>query len=236
MNILCVVPARGGSKSIPRKNIKELNGIPLIAYTLREAIKVSRINDLVVSTEDQQIAQVAKKYGANVPFLRPKELATDSAETFPVVKHCLNFMERKNNKTYDAILLLQPTCPLRKSQHIEKAIDLLKDESFDTVLSVMDVNGRHPFRMKRIEGSHLVNFIDQGFEDMRPRQILPKVYIRSGAIYLSRRHVILEQGQLVGNAVIPLMMNESESINIDSHVDFYTAEKLIMERSEYNES
>tara|TARA_B100000989_G_C19453648_1_gene432947 strand:+ start:374 stop:1075 length:702 start_codon:yes stop_codon:yes gene_type:complete len=224
--ILCVIPARGGSRSVKNKNIRLLGGKPLIYYTINEALKVNEILDVVVSTDNYKIAQISKKYEAKVPFIRPKILATNNALSINVVKHSLEFMEKVNNIKYDYVLMLQPTSPFRKSKHIKSAIKKLISNKSDSVVSVVDVIGHHPYRMKIIKNNKLKNYIDQGYEDMRPRQKLPKVYIRNGAIYLNKRSVIIKQNQLVGKNVIPLIMSENDSINIDTYKDFLIAENV----------
>lgn len=230
MNILGVIPARGGSKSVPRKNIAPIAGRPLLAYTVEEALKATSIGDLVVSTDDEEIAEVARLLGAAVPFMRPAELATDHAQSAPVLKHCLLHMEAQRGEPYDAVLMLQPTTPLRKAHHIEQAVDMMRRNDCDSVVTVVSVAGHHPFRMKRLVGERLINFIDQGFEDMRPRQVLPPVYIRNGAIYLARRSVVAEQDRIVGDLCLGFEMSAEESVNIDNRMDFKLAELLLLER------
>lgn len=225
--ILCVIPARGGSKSILKKNIKKLKGKPLIVYTIKEALKVFRKENIVVSTDDDEIMNIARKNGCEIFFKRPRKLSTDKAQSYPVILHSLEYMEKIYNIKFQAIMMLQPTSPLRKAIHIKKSIKLLNLNKVDSVISVVNVDGYHPFRMKKIKNNYLYNFIDQGFEDMRPRQSLPKIYIRNGAIYLNRRHVIKDLNQLVGKSVKPLIMKPEESVNIDSIIDFYIAEQLL---------
>jgi len=228
-NILVVIPARGGSKGIPRKNIINICGRPLIDYTIRSALQVDRISDVVVSTEDEEIAIVSKELGAQVPFIRPEHLATDQAQSAPVVIDALKEMEKIKNKKYDAVLMLQPTSPLRTQSHIDKAIDLFFSQECDSVVSVVSVGGTHPFRMKRLVGNQLINYIDQGFWDMRPRQSLPDVYIRNGAIYLISRDVLVDKQQLIGDKCLGYVMNDSESTNIDTPIDLKIAELLLNE-------
>lgn len=229
MKILAIVPARGGSKSVPRKNIAPIAGKPLLAYTIEEALKVSGITDLVLSTDDEEIAAVGRALGAQVPFLRPAELATDHAQSAPVLKHCLLHMEASRGEQYDAVLMLQPTTPLRRAHHIERAISMMSTNLCDSVVSVVSVEGNHPFRMKRLIGERLINYIEQGFEDMRPRQVLPPVYIRNGAIYLSRRTVVAELDRIVGEHCLGFEMPVDESVNIDDRLDFKMAEILLQE-------
>ena len=208
-----------------------LAGRPLLAYTVGEALKVPAIKDLIVSTDDQEIAGVAQSLGVPVPFMRPTELATDDAQSAPVLINALLEMESRVKLCYDAVLMLQPTTPLRRACHIQEAIDLFSKGSCDSVVSVVSVNGYHPFRMKRLIGDRLVNLIDQGFEDMRPRQVLPPVYIRNGAVYLVRRDILVEQEQVVGSVCRGFEMSAVDSINIDDKLDFKLAELLLSERN-----
>ncbi len=230
MNILAIIPARGGSKSVPRKNIVKVNGRPLISYTISAALMVDRLTDVVVSTDDPEIAEISRELGAQVPFVRPVDLASDQAQSAPVIEHALYFMEKIKGLKYDAILMLQPTSPLRTSQHIEESLDLFTSQECDSVVSIVSVGGNHPFRMKRLIDNQLVNYIDQGFWDMRPRQSLPDVYIRNGAIYLISRDVFMHQHQLIGDKCLGYVMNDSESTNIDTPIDLKIAELLLNEK------
>ena len=228
--ILAVIPARGGSKGLPRKNIMEIDGYPLIQYTINAALTAKNLTDVIVSTDDKEIAQISIELGAQVPFMRPNELASDMSESAPVIIHALKEMEEIRGYHYDAIIMLQPTCPLRSSKHIEKALELFFSKDCDSLVSVSSVGGVHPFRMKRMIGNELVSFIDQGFWDMRPRQVLPDVYIRNGSIYLIRRDTLIDQGQLIGKKCLGLVMSDEESVNIDTPIDFKLAEILLKER------
>jgi len=227
MKILAVIPARGGSKGVIKKNIKLLNGKPLIEYTISEALKSKYITDLVVSTDDLEIKSVAEKCGGSCPFIRPSDLATDASYSAPVVAHALEHMEKQNRIIYDSILMLQPTSPFRTSSHIDRSIEKYNSHKCDSVVSVVNVEGNHPFRMKRKVGDKLVNYIDQGFWDMRPRQELPNVYIRNGAIYLIDRDTFIEEKQLIGRNCLGFEMSTGESVNIDNEIDFAVAEVLM---------
>tara|TARA_B100000886_G_scaffold274459_1_gene198401 strand:+ start:2100 stop:2804 length:705 start_codon:yes stop_codon:yes gene_type:complete len=227
--ILAVIPARGNSKGIRKKNLAILKDKPLIYYTINEAKKTNLITDLIVSTEDVKIAKISNKYKCSTPFLRPKKLSKDDTKTFPVVLHALKFMENQNKKKYDLILLLQPTSPLRKKKDIEKSINILVKnyKRYDSLVSLVSVGAHHPFRMKVIKKNFVKNFIDQGFEDMRPRQKLPKIFIRNGAIYLIKRNSFLKNKSLVGKKVYPYLMNDKNSINIDDKIGLKLANTLL---------
>lgn len=222
MKVLGIIPARGGSKGVPGKNIRPLNGKPLIVYTI-EAALASRLTDVIVSTDDDAIANVAREAGANVPFRRPAELSGDSARSIPVAQHALKFMEEVNNTVYDAIMLLQPTAPFRTVEDINCALDILEATGADSVISVQDVEAFHPARMKYLDGDKLIDppfceaYENQGRQELRP------MYIRNGAIYLTRRDVLLG-GSYKGNDCRALIMPPERSVNIDSIHDFEYAE------------
>lgn len=229
MGTLGVIPARGGSKGVPRKNIRELGGKPLIAWTIEAALE-SRLDRVIVSSDDDEIVAIARQYGDLAPFVRPAELATDSARTLPVVQHAVACVEREHGEV-DSIVLLQPTTPLRTAGDIDNGLTRMRETDCDAVVSVVEVGGYHPFRMKRIvAGDRLINFIDQGFEDMRPRQELPPVYIREGSLYIARRGLVMDQDTLVGGDVRAIVVEADNSVNIDTEADFQRAERIIAER------
>ena len=161
----------------------------------------------------------------HLPFLRPAKLSTDKIESFPVVKHALTKMEKIKKFKYDFILLLQPTCPMRTSFDIDKAINLIISKRADTVISVSDVGPNHPFRMKKIlRNGMLSNIFDHlKNENMKPIQKLKKFYIRNGAIYISKRDVIFSKNSLVGKKVYPYVMSSENSVNIDTLDDLHLA-------------
>ena len=233
---LAVIPARGGSKGVPRKNIKDLAGRPLIGHMIAHALAVPAITDLVVSTDDAEIAAVAKEQGAQVPFLRPTELAEDHMPSWPTVRHALKEMESRTGAPYDYVVMLQATAPLCRPQDIAACLARLARNDCESVVTVVRVTTHHPFRMKRIVGDDiLVNLIDQGFEDMRPRQSLPPVYQRSGAVYASRRNVILEQDTVVGMDARAVIVPEETGLEIDTMIDFELV-RLVMEQRKEGKS
>ena len=227
MFILAVIPARGGSKGVHRKNLRPLGGKPLIGWTIEAALASPSVSRVILSTDDEAIAAAGRGYGDIVPFLRPADLATDTAPTLPVVQHAVRFAESTGPRV-DAVILLQPTTPLRRSCDIEEGLDKLRQTGCDAVVSVTDVGGNHPFRMKRlVAGDRLINFIEQGQEDMRPRQLLPPVYIREGSIYIARRELVMDAGTLVGGDVRGLVVPPERAVNIDTMADFERAERLM---------
>lgn len=223
---LGIIPARGGSRGVPRKNIRPLGGKPLLAWTI-EAALASSLDRVIVSSDDDEIINVANGYGELAPFVRPAELATDSAETLPVVQHAVRFVEDSHGPV-DIVVLLQPTTPLRRAADIDAGLEKMKRTGCDSVVSVVEVGGYHPFRMKRVVGDdRLINYIDQGFEDMRPRQALPPVYIREGSLYIARRGVVMEGNALVGGDARAVIVDPERTVNIDTEADFVRAEQII---------
>lgn len=227
MNVLAIIPARSGSKGIKDKNIKMLGNDHLINYTIKAALNSKLISDVVVSTDSKKIQEIALKSGAQVPFIRPKSLAEDSTPSYPVVIHATELMQKKLRKSYEIIVMLQPTTPFRTAIHIDEALNKLIDSQYTSVVSVVKVGGYHPLRMKRIVNDSLINYVDNGYEDMRPRQELPSVYIRNGGIYGGFTQEIIKYKSLVTQECLAYEMGERESINIDSILDFVSAEYFI---------
>lgn len=223
--VLGVIPARGGSKGVKNKNIKKINGKPLINYTIEEAQK-SKIDELIVSTDSDLISNLAISKGVIVPFIRPSDLASDSATSIDVINHALIEMERLSSKVYDYVIMLQPTTPFRTCTDIDNCIDLIKNnEQADSVISVVDVQGNHPARMKYIKDGKLIDPVFCEKTENQNRQELTPMYIRNGAIYLSSRETILKKS-FKGNICLAYEMDKFSSINIDSIEDFEYAKFL----------
>lgn len=227
MRVLGIVTARGGSKGIPRKNIVPLLGKPLLAYTAEAALTAKRLTHTVLSTEDEEIAQVGRACGLEVPFLRPVELARDDTPTIPVLQDVVRRLA-EGGEHYDAILTLQPTTPLRRSEDIDGAIVLLEQTGADSVISFVDVGEKHPARMKFLtaEGRVLDPPFAEQFEGQR-RQELPTMYLREGSIYLTRRDVLMQQHSLKGDDCRAWLVPVERACNIDTPFDLFLAEQLI---------
>ena len=219
MKILGIVPARGGSKGVPGKNIRPLAGKPLIVHTL-EAAHASGLAQVIVTTDDPSIAAVARAAGGSVPFVRPAELATDTAKSIDVALHALQVMEQREGMRYDAIMLLQPTTPFRTTADIDQAISLLEhNPEADSVISVVDVEAFHPARMKYMEGDRLIDPpFCEAYENQNRQELRP-MFIRNGAIYLTRRKTLLAKSYK-GDVCMGLVMPNERSINIDTLHDF----------------
>ena len=227
MKILGIIPARGGSKGVIRKNIKYLGDIPLIAHTIKTALESSGINKLIVSTEDDEIADVALKFGASVPFKRPFNLAQDNSKSIDVAVNALLEAEKFYKERYDAIILLQPTTPFRNKDDINNAINILYTNSeADSVISVVNVEGHHPARMKYINNNILIDpeFCEK--HENQNRQELEPMFIRNGAIYLTKRNVLLKNS-FKGQKSFAYIMPLNRSINIDNQNDFDYAKWLL---------
>ena len=232
-NILGIIPARSGSKGVINKNIRLLNDKPLVQYTIEAALGSDLITDFIVSTNSKNIAGICRDAGANIPFYRPDKLASDNIESFPVIVHALNQMENCKNVKYDYFIMLQPTSPLRVSSDIDDSLAKLINTKNDSIVSVVDVRGAHPLRMKKINSKQLLeNYIKQNGENMKPRQELEKVYIRNGSIYASRKEVLIKYKSLVGPKCMPYVMSKEKSVNIDNNIDFLIASQLMSQISQ----
>jgi CMP-N-acetylneuraminic acid synthetase len=229
MIILGVIPARGGSKSVSKKNIRPILSRPLIAYTIAAASDSQKLTHYLVSTDDEEIARVAEKYNAPVPFKRPAELAADETPTLPVVQHAIQFMEASLGQPVDIVVLLQPTTPQRVAADIDAAIDKLLDTRADSVVSVCDVGAYHPARMRQIIDDRLVELPIREPREMARRQDLPPIYIRNGALYVAWRDLVMTDGSLIGRDSRPYIMPPEQSINIDTPLDFLLAQQLLRE-------
>lgn len=233
MKILGVITARGGSKSIPRKNIKELCGKPLIAYTI-EAAKESGVFDRVVlSTDDEEIAEAAKRYGCEVPFMRPPELAQDATPHLPVMQHAVQWLEEHEGYKPDYVAILQPTAPLRQAFHFEEAVELLKKTGADSVVAMVEIPGHHsPYWAVKVDEQGLGTLLLSG-EPIRKRiprrQNLPKAYTHSGALYLFRTSLLFDPAEpnFYGDKVAAYIMEEKYNVNIDNPEDWERAEAAI---------
>jgi CMP-N,N'-diacetyllegionaminic acid synthase len=224
MRSLGVIPARGGSKGIPRKNLTMLGGRPLLAYTA-DAARASRLSRTIVSTDDAEIADAASKLGLEVPFMRPAELASDGALMAPVLQHAAREMAERGFAA-DAVVLLQPTSPLRRAQHIDRALDLLETSQADSVVSVVEVPHQfNPISVMTLEDDRLTPFLD-GPQIFR-RQDKPRVYARNGPAVLAVRTSVLERGSLYGDDCRALVMTPEESIDLDSVLDLQILEQRL---------
>lgn len=225
MLIICIIPARGGSKGVKEKNIAKIAGKPLLAYTIEAAKKSSQIQEIIVSTDSQKIADIATEYGIKDYGKRPSWLATDTALTVDVVKYEIESFEKRNNCQIDAVILLQPTTPLRTAEDISAALETFKRGDSKSLISVYDATHVHPEIMYRKEGSLLTPFL--GKSSCRRRQNFEPIYVRNGAIYIASRSLIIDQSSLICDFPAFYLMSRERSINIDEPFDLILTEFLI---------
>ena len=233
MRTLGIIPARGGSKSIPRKNIKDLGGKPLIAYTIEAAKRSGVIDRIILTTDDPEIAEVGKGLGVEVPFMRPRELAEDSTSTLPVLQHAVEWLKNHEHYEPDAVILLQPTAPLRQDFHIREAIEMFEKSGADSLVGVVEIPGHHsPYWavVEREDGWAELFGGDPIRKRIPRRQSFPrKTFSHNGAIYLFKTHLLFhpDEPSLYGEHVKLYPMEEKYSVNIDGPEDWETAERAL---------
>jgi CMP-N-acetylneuraminic acid synthetase len=228
--ILAIIPARGGSKSIPRKNIRSFAGHPLIAYSIAAGLAAEAVTRLLVSTDDEEIAAVARRYGAETPFLRPPEFAKDQTPDLPVFQHALHWLEQHEGYRPEIVVQLRPTSPLRQIWHIDQAVyRLLERPEADSVRAVC-VPFQNPFKMWRIDPDGFMQpLIQTGYSEPYnlPRQALPDVYWQTGYVDATWADTILKKNSMTGEYILPLIVDPGDWIDIDSPSDWRNAERLL---------
>ena len=225
LKILGIIPARGGSKGILGKNIRSLNGKPLIQYAVEAARSSNLVDRLILTTDSVEIAEVGKALGVEVPFLRPPDLAQDDTPMLPVIEHALLFVEMERWQP-DIILLLQPTAPLRRAEHIQQAVKLLVESNCDSVVSVVEVPRHYvPDFVLRLEDGKLRTFLDAPL--ITRRQDARPAYSRDGTIYAFWRDLLVKKRSIYGNDCRPILIPEDESCNLDTMHDWQEAEKKL---------
>ena len=209
--MLALIPARGGSKGIPRKNVIEVGGKPLIAWSIRHALDSVRITRVVVSTDDAEIASVAQQWGAEVPFLRPPQYATDSSADIDTFRHALDFLAHGEAYHPDMVVHLRPTAPVRRVEDIDAAIELLATHPEADAVRSVSLAHQTPYKMWRLRGDGpmepLLRLPDLPDCQSRPRQVLPLVYSQNGYIDVLRPHAVLEKNSMWGDQVLPFVMD-----------------------------
>lgn len=229
--VLAIIPARGGSKSIPRKNIKLLHGIPLIAYSISAGLQAKSVTRVIVSTDDQEIARVARKYGAEVPFIRPKNLAQDDTLDLPVFVHALKWLAKKENYVPDVIVQLRPTSPFRPPECVDGAVGILLDHKTADCVRAIVPSGQNPYKMWRLGKRGYMNplLAVPGIAEPynAPRQKLPKTYWQTGHVDVIRYTTIMTKGSMSGERILPLILDPRLAIDIDTESDWSRAEWLM---------
>lgn len=225
--ILAVILARGGSKAIPKKNLSLINNIPLISYTITEAKKSKLIDDIVVSSDDDEIRITSIQYGAQAPFKRPKKLSTDTAKPVDCDLHATKFMEKLLNKKYDIVVELLCTNPFKNSFDIDSALYKQIELNVDSVIGVMRLDDHHPIRIKKIEDGYIRDFCFKEIPESRRQDLKPDAYIRNGSIYSMRRD-LLEKGIRYGtDKSLAYIMPRERTLNIDEPMDLVIADILM---------
>lgn len=226
MRILGVIPARGGSKRLPRKNIKKILGRHLIDYTISAANKSSKLTDVIFSTDDAEILQIARNLGAFAPFQRPAEISGDEVRNSQTMIHALKYMEEYTGEKYDAIMLLQPTSPLRDYFHIDEAIERFVGSKATTLASVKGPYKKRDINLKIIKNGSLVNLVEQN----------QAYYIYNAAIYIVSREWLLSKQRFTSENEVPYIMDDVSSIDVDDESDFIMARSLIEFKANKNET
>lgn len=232
MEVLAIIPARVGSKGIPMKNIMKINDKPLIEYTIRAAKKSKLVDRIIVSTDSKKIANISKLLGAEVPFLRPKKIATDKSSNYQVVSHTLDFLQKNESYVPEMIVILQPTNPLRTSKIIDKGITSLKNSNADTLVTVKTVK-HHPYSSFWKKNKFLKPFI-KNFYDYRRRQTRPPLYHNTGDLFIFWNETLKKFNSFYGKKIQPLIITDDfTSIDIDSEFDAFVCE-AIMKSKKWN--
>ena len=228
--ILALIPARGGSKSIPHKNIRPFAGHPLIAYSIAAGLAAEMVSRVVVSTDHEEIAAIARRYGAETPFLRPEEFSQDHTPDLPVFQHALQWLAEHEDYHPDIVVQLRPTSPFRRVVHIDQAVcRLLERPEADSVRTVC-VPFQNPFKMWRIQPDGWMRpLLETEFPEPynMPRQALPEVYWQTGYVDAAWADTILAKNSMTGDRILPLIIDPSEWIDIDSPDDWRRAERLL---------
>lgn len=226
MKVLGIIPARAGSKRLPRKNVLPLCGKPLVCWIIEVALKACNIDRLVVSSDDDEVLQLACRYGPRLALRRPPEFATDTAPAVAYVRHALAVLEEAGEVLFDVVAVLQPTSPLTRTEDIDGTIGLLTSSGADTAVSVVRLDHSvHPVKLKLMQGDRLFAFLEEERGRMAEHE-LPEVYVRNCAVYATCRHVV-EAGEIIGRDCRGFVMPRMRSVDINDLCDFRFAEFLL---------
>lgn len=231
LNLVTVVPARAGSKGLPGKNTRLLGGKPLLVHSIEYSLRCTLVRRTVVSTDSEETAQIARSFGADVPFLRPTEHAQDLVQDYPVMRHALETLEEIYDERIDAIVLLRPTSPLRAEGLIERAVALIETHpDWSSVRAVAPIS-EHPYRMWVLTPPYMEGFIRDIEEPYnKPRQIIPELHVQTGDLEVIRRETLLEECSASGRRIVPLMLSEWDRVDIDHPEDLRQAERVLTQR------
>jgi len=229
LGVVAIVPARGGSKGLPRKNLRPLAGFPLLAWSIAAGRAAAQVSAVVVTTDDDQIADVGRQFGAEVPFLRPAELARDDTPDLPVFEHALRWLERERGWTPELVVQLRPTSPFRPVGMVDEAVALLRAHPGADSLRAVTAPSQTPFKMWRVEGPVLSPLLGSFEEELfnAPRQQLPPVYWQTGHIDVIRPATILEERSMTGRRIVPYVVDPRYAVDIDTLEQLELAEWLL---------
>ena len=232
-SFLVIIPARGGSKGLPGKNIKELCGKPLVAWSIEAGLKSKYVDEVMTSTDDEKIAEISKKYGASVPFLRPSELASDTATTFDTVKHTIDYYKNELKKEFDYIVLLEPTSPLREVFDIDMAIEILLESRADSIVGICKTESQNPaFLVSKNENGLISGYENKDMVVLR-RQEIKDVYFFEGTIYVSKTDVLLDKKTFYHDNTIGYEVPKYKALEIDDIIDFVMVEAIMKYKGNY---
>jgi N-acylneuraminate cytidylyltransferase len=247
MEVLVLIPARGGSKNIPHKNIRNLAGYPLIAYSIAAGLAAETVTRVVVSTDDPKIAEIANKYGGETPFIRPAEFAQDETPDLPVFQHAINWLAEHESYQPEIVVQLRPTSPFRRVWHIDQAVYRLIERPDADAIRTVCVPFQNPFKMWNITPDGLMHPLIRKLMDLQfpfeqeeesvidspwelynlPRQVLPDVYWQTGYVDVAWTDTIITKNSMTGDRILPLVIDPSEWVDIDSLEDWHWAERML---------
>ncbi len=231
--ILGITLARGGSKSVPHKNIRPILGVPLIAYTIRAALASRFLTRYIVSTDDPLIRDTAIQFGAEAPFLRPAEFSTDTSSSVSALQHAVQWVENEEQSRYDFVIEIMCTNPLKTTEDIDACIEKLVRTGADSVIAVHKLDDHHPIRIKKIVDDMIVDFCLPEVPEMRRQDLKPDAYIRSGSIYALTRKHLMEDGRRFGSKHSrPYILAPEKAVNVDTEIDFLIAEKVLEQQAQ----
>jgi CMP-N,N'-diacetyllegionaminic acid synthase len=231
LNVLGVTLARGGSKKIKNKNIVDINGKPLIYYTIKEALKSKYLSNYIVSTDSPRIAKIAETYKAEVPFLRPQNISSDKSSSASALRHALHFSEKYYKKNFDYVIEIMNTNPLKEKKDIDAIIKIITKNKCDSVIAINQLFDHHPARIKKILNNRIVDFGVKEKLESRRQDLKPNAYIRSGSIYAMSRKFVIKGIRYKSNVSVPYIIPNNRVINIDEPIDLEIA-KIIMKKNE----
>lgn len=232
MDVFALIPARGGSKSIPHKNIRPFAGHPLIAYSIAAGLCAETVTRVIVSTDDEEIAAISRRYGAETPFLRPVKYSQDNTPDLPVFQHALRWLAENEDYHPEIVVQLRPTSPFRRARHIDEAVYRLMEHPEADAVRTVCVPFQNPFKMWRIGADGFLQPLgtELGISHEpynQPRQVLPEVYWQTGYVDVAWADTLLTKNSMTGERILPLVIDSSEWIDIDSPDDWRRAERLL---------